>query len=550
MPVHASTILGQALKRQGFDTMFFLMGGPMLAAESACVAEGIRSIDVRHEQAAAMMAHAYARVKNRPGLCLTASGPGTLNLGTGLATSLMDCTPVVALGGSSSLRELGTGAFQEFDQVAAMRPLVKWAERVYEPRRIPELIDKAYTIAMSGKPGPVYLDLPGDLLYKQFDEATTVWPSYDKAKESVRAGGDPRMIDEALRLLANAQRPIVVSGSGVLWSQASEALTRFVDQTGIPFYTTPQGRGVIPEDHRYCYLNARTQAFRDADVVLIVGTRVNYVLSHLKAPRFNGNAKIIRIDIDPTEVASTPRLDVALVGDARCVLEQLVQANERRLSADRFEPWRKTLSDLHAKRAMAQEPLLNSDRAPIHPLRLCREIRNFIDRDAVLVVDGQEILNFARQSIPSFLPGHRINSGTFGTMGVGLPYALGAQVACPERQVICLHGDGSLGINFMELDTAVRHRIPVITVVSLNGGWTSDPHKVKAGRELGLTRYHDMATALGCHASYVEQPEDIRPALERAREAARDGIPALINVVTDPDAQATTAKFTTFYDAA
>ena len=550
MSVHASTILGQALKRQGFDTMFFLMGGPMLAAESACIAAGIRSIDVRHEQAAAMMAHAYARVKNRPGLCLTASGPGTLNLGTGLATSLMDCTPVVALGGSSSLRELGTGAFQEFDQVAAMRPLVKWAERVYEPRRIPELIDKACTIAMSGKPGPVYLDLPGDLLYKQFDETTTVWPSYDKAKESVRAGGDPHMIDAALRLLASAERPIVVSGSGVLWSRAAEALTRFVDQTGIPFYTTPQGRGVVPEDHRYCYLNARTQAFRDADVVLIVGTRVNYVLSHLKASRFNGNAKIIRIDIDPTEVASTPRLDVALVGDARCVLEQLIQANERRLGADRFEPWRKTLSDVHARRAMAQEPLLNSARAPIHPLRLCREIRDFIDRDAVLVVDGQEILNFARQSIPSFLPGHRINSGTFGTMGVGLPYALGAQVACPGRQVICLHGDGSLGLNFMEMDTAVRHRIPVITVVSLNGGWTSDPQKVKAGRDLGLTRYHDMAAALGCHASYVKQPEEIRPALERAREAVRDGIPALINVVTDPDAQATTAKFTTFYDAA
>lgn len=550
MSVQASTILGQALKRQKVDTMFFLMGGPMLAAESACIAEGIRSIDVRHEQAAAMMAHGYARLNNRPGVCLAASGPGTLNLGTGLATSLVDCTPVVALGGSSTLAELGTGAFQEFDQVAAMRPLVKWAERVYEPRRIPELIDKAFTIAMSGKPGPVYLDFPGDLLYKQFDETTTIWPSYDRAKESIRAGGDPRMIDEALRVIANAQRPIVVSGSGVLWSQASEALARFVDQTGIPFYTTPQGRGVIPEDHRYCYLNARTQAFRDADVVLIVGTRVNYVLSHLKPPRFNENAKIIRIDIDPIEVASTPRLDVGLTGDARCVLEQLVLANDGRSIAGRFEPWRKTLADMHRTRSLAQEPLLNSDRVPIHPLRLCREIRDFIDRDAVLVVDGQEILNFGRQSIPSFQPGHRINSGTFGTMGVGLPYALGAQVARPKQQVICLHGDGSLGMNFMELDTAVRHRIPVITVVSLNGGWTSDPKKLKPGRELGLTRYHEMAMALGCHASYVESPEDIRPALERAREAAKEMIPALINVRTDPDAQATTAKFTTFYDAA
>lgn len=550
MSINGSTVLAQALKRHEVDTLFFLMGGPMLAAESACIAEGIRSVDVRHEQAAAMMAHGYARVKNRPGVCITASGPGTLNLGTGLATSLMDCTPVVALGGASSMAEFGTGAFQEFDQLAAMRPVVKWADRVLEARRIPELIDKAFTIATSGKPGPVYLDFPGDLLYKTFDEGSTVWPRYDRQQATGRAGGDPRMIEETLCLLEKAKRPIVISGSGVLWSAASEALTEFVNRTGVPFYTTPQGRGVVPEDHPFCYLNARTQAFREADLFVIVGTRVNYVLSHMQAPRFNADAKVVRIDIDPTEVASTPRLDAGLVGDARGVLEQLVQGCAGRIKAERYADWRKTLSDAHAKRSLSQEPLLNSDRVPIHPLRLCKEVRDFIDRDAVLVVDGQEILNFGRQSIPSFYPGHRLNSGTFGTMGVGLPYALGAQVACPDTQVICLHGDGSLGMNFMELDTAVRHRIPVITIVSLNGGWTSDPQKLKPGRDLGLTRYHDMAAALGCHAAYVEDPKQLCPALDAAARAARDGIPSLINVRTDPDAQATTAKFTTFYDAA
>jgi acetolactate synthase-1/2/3 large subunit len=550
MSSNGSTVLAKALKRQDVSTMFFLMGGPMLAAESACIAEGIRSIDVRHEQAAAMMAHAYARLTRRPGVCIAASGPGTLNLGTGLATSLVDCTPVVALGGSSSLAEIGTGSFQEFDQVAAMRPVVKWAERVLEPRRIPELIDKAFTIAMSGKPGPVYLDFPGDLLYRTLDDSTVAWPRYDRSNLVGRAAGDPHGIEATLRLLENAQRPILITGSGVLWSGASQVMKRFVDQAGIPFYTTPQGRGVVPEDHPHCYLNARTQAFREADLFLIVGTRVNYVLSQLQAPRFNADAKVVRIDVDPAEVASTPRLDVGLVGDARCVLEQLIDGGSGRIDARRFEGWRKSLSESHVKRSTSQELLLNSDRTPIHPLRLCKEVRDFIDRDGVLVVDGQEILNFGRQSIPSFEPGHRMNSGTFGTMGVGLPYAIGAQVACPDKQVICLHGDGSLGMNVMELDTAVRHRVPVITVVSLNGGWTSDPARQKPGRELGLTRYHDIATALGCHASYVEHPSGIAPALARAREASRDGIPSLVNVRTDPDAQATTAKFTTFYDAA
>jgi thiamine pyrophosphate-dependent acetolactate synthase large subunit-like protein len=552
MTILASQLLAKALKRQGVDTMFYLMGGPMFAAESACVAEGIRSFDVRHEQAAAMMAHAYARVLNRPGACMAASGPATLNFGTGLATSLMDCTPVVAMGGSSPLKDWGSGAFQEFDQVAAMRPLVKWAERVHEARRIPELVNKAFKIAASGKPGPVYLDLPGDVLHHQVEESLIVWPEYEHERGAGpgRAAGDPAMVERAIQLLEQAQRPVVLSGSGIIWSGAASQLQAFVEKTGIPFYTTPQGRGVIPEDHAFCYLTARNVAFKDADVVLIVGTRINYVISHARAPRFNAQAKFIRIDVDPTEIASTPRLDVGLVGDAKRVLEQLVEANDGRVRPERFGSWRQQLAESHRQRAAAQEALLNTDQNPIHPLRLCKEVRDFVERDSILVVDGQEILNFGRQSIPSYLPGHRLNSGTFGTMGVGLPYAIGAQVARPDLQVVCLHGDGSFGINAMELDTAARHRIPVITVISLNGGWTADPKRERVGRDLGFTRYDRMAEALGCYAEYVEQPQDIRPALQRAGVAAKKGEPALVNVRTDPNAKAAIARFTNYYEAA
>ena len=549
MLIQASDIIANALKNEGVDTMFYLMGGPMLATESACIREGIVSIDVRHEQAAAMMAHAYARLRVKPGVCITASGPGTLNLGTGLATSLMDCTPIVALGGSSPLKELGTGSFQEFDQVAAMRPLVKWAERVYEVRRIPELINKAFAIAMSGKPGPVYLDFPGDLLYQKIEESTIDWPDYHRNIQEP-SGANSNSISKILKMLNLAQKPIILSGSGIIWSQASEALKKFVDDTGIPFFTTPQGRGVIPEDHEYCYLNARSTAFRDADLVIVLGTRVNYVVGNLKTPRFNLNAKFIRIDVDPEEIATTSNVDLSLVGDIKSILEQLLVANNKKLTPNKYVDWRNLLHKKHLEGSAKQEALLSSDSTPIHPLRLCREIRDFIDRDAILVVDGQEILNFGRQSIPSYFPGHRINSGTFGTMGVGLPYAIGAKVASPDRQVICLHGDGSLGMNVMELDTAFRHGIALITIISLNGGWTSDPSKTKPGRDLGLTRYHELAKSLGCHASYVENPNEIRAALEAAKLAVQAGIPAVINVKTDPNAQATTAKFTTFYEAA
>jgi thiamine pyrophosphate-dependent acetolactate synthase large subunit-like protein len=319
-----------------------------------------------------MMAHGYARVLNRPGLCMTASGPGTLNLGTGLATSLVDCTPVVAMGGSSPLSEWGTGAFQEFDQVAAMRPLVKWAERVYETRRIPELVNKAFKMAVSGKPGPVYLDLPGDIPHQQVDESTIVWPEYERDTHLGRAVGDQAMVERAIALLAGAKRPIVVSGYGAVWSEAASALRAFVDKTGIPFYTTPQGRGIVPEDHDYCYLTARNLAFREADVVFIVGTRLNYVISRASPPRFSAQAKFVRIDIDPAEIASTPRLDIGLVGDAKRIIEQLNEANDGRIRPELYDAWRRTLADDHQRRSQAQEIKLSTDQIPIHPLACAR----------------------------------------------------------------------------------------------------------------------------------------------------------------------------------
>ena len=211
-----------------------------------------------------------------------------------------------------------------------------------------------------------------------------------------------------------------------------------------------------------------------------------------------------------------------------------------------YASWRERLRVRNASKLEEQERALASSERPIHPLRLCKEIRDFIDRDVVLVVDGQKILNYGRQSIPSFDPGHRMNSGAFGTMGVGMPFGVGAKVAKPEAQVVVLHEDGSFDLNAMEFDTAVCHKIPVLVIISLNGGWTGDPNKEKPGRDLGYTRYDQIAQALGGHGEYVEDPEGIRPALERAATAVAEGTPALVNVVTDWTARATTAPFTLY----
>jgi thiamine pyrophosphate-dependent acetolactate synthase large subunit-like protein len=540
---NGSQIMARALRRLNVDTFFYIMGGPMLAAETACIEEGLRAIDVRHEQAAAMMAHAYGRVLNKLGVCMAASGPGTTNLTTGVANAWADAAPLLAIGGASPLSQRGRGAFQEMDQVAAFKPITKWADRCSDPKRIPEFVNMAVRQSLLGRPGPAYLDLPGDVLYKEVDESEVVYPDAAHTFTRSRPLADQGAVDEAIRLLSQAQKPLVITGSGILWSEAERELQQLVELAGLPFYTTPQGRGVVPDDHELSFPSARSTAFREADLLLVIGTRINYVIGHLAPPRFRADAKMIQVDIEPTEIGHNRPADVGLVGDARAVLQQLLAATDGKVDARKYQEWRTHLQQVEASKREEAEAAMSTDQQPIHPLRLCKEVRDSLDRDAILVVDGQEILNYGRQSIPTFVPRHRLNSGVFGTMGVGLPFGLGAKVARPDKQVLVLHGDGSFGLNAMELDTAARFNIPVVTVISLNGGWTGDPTRSKPGRELGYTAYHKMAEALGCYGEYVEDPKDIRPAIERAFASER---PAVVNVLTDYRARATTTQFAVY----
>ena len=534
-------LVARALKNEGADTMFFIMGGPMLDAQNTCRKLGMRMIDVRHEQAAAMMANAYARVSGKAGVCSAASGPATTNLITGLAHAYTDSAPVIALGGASPISQFHWEAFQEIDQLSMMRPACKWAGQAIIAKRIPEYINMAYRQALTGRLGPAYLDLPGDVLYSRVDEEEVIMPQ--PAKTEHRIPGDPGLVKEAIDVLARAERPVLVTGSGILWSNASEELRQFVDATGIPFYTTPQGRGVVPEDHPRSFLSARSLAFKEADAFLVLGTRFNYVITFARAPRFNADAKVIQVNIDPAEIGKNRPVDIGIVGDVKTVLRQMLELVKGKFNPKKDTPWIDALREQDMKGQSRLEPFMNSDEQPIHPLRLCKEVRDFLDRDAILVVDGQEILNYGRQSIPTHTPGHRLNSGPFGTMGVGVPFGVGAKVAKPDKQVLVLHGDGSFGMNAMEMDTAVRHNIPIVTVISLNGGWTADPDGGKIGRNLGYQRYEKMMDAFGGHGEYVEKPAEIRPALERAFAS---GKPAIVNVKTDYRARATTLRFSNY----
>src|ERR1700744_5066191 len=528
-----SEILAKSLKKEGIEDIFYIMGGPMLLVESTCITEGIRMIDVRHEQAAAFACQAYSRLRQVPSVCMAASGPGVTNLITGMAHALVDCAPVVAFGGSSPISQFGRQVFQEIDQVELMRGCCKHVDRVHNLKRIPQHVNFALQRAISGKPGPVYVDMPGDILYQKIDENLVDW-SFAGRKMDSRPLGDPRRVGALVKALAEAKNPLIVSGSGVIWSRAWTEMQAFVEAGGIPFYTTPQGRGVVPDDHPYSYLSMRSGAFKDADLIVVLGTRMNYIIGQASPPRVGPSAKIARIDIDPTEIGAAARyVDIPIVGDCKAVLGQLLQGIKGRINPDRYPGWRKQLSDGEvAKRSSAGANKLQED-GDIHPVRMLEAVRDFAKRDAILCVDGQETLNFGRLTMPTFMPGHRLNSGPFGTMGVGMPFGVGAKVACPDKQVIVVHGDGSLGMNFMEVDTALRHKIPVLIVVSLNGGWTGDPKREKPGRDLGYMRYDKMCEALGGYGEYVTKPEDIRPALERGQAKVDEGQVALINVRTD-----------------
>jgi len=417
--------------------------------------------------------------------------------------------------------------------VGVFEPVSKAVMRPTDPARYPEQVSTAFRLATSGRPGPVYIDCNEDILYGKVELKNAAMPA--RALGRARPAGDHDLIKRAVKMLSEASSPIVFAGGGVWWSQAYDELRQFVERTGIPFYTSPMSRGLLPDDHEMSFPAARSGAFRGADVVLVVGTRFNWMMTF--GNRISTESKVIQIDIHGAEIGHNRSVDIGIEGDAKSVLQQMLDRVESTgFKSKANSDWIVNLRQADLDRRERVAPLENSEQQPIHPLRLCKDLREIMDRDAILTVDGNEILHYGRQSMPTFLPGHRLNSGPTGCMGVGLPYAIGAKIAKPDKQVVTLHGDGSLGMNIQDFDTAVRHKLPILIVVSNNEGWTARVEGIrKPGRELGFTRFDKVAEALGGYGELVEQPKDIKPAITRA---IASGVPAIVNVRTDPTARA------------
>ena len=542
--IEGSALVTKSIANEGITTLFGLAGGPIVEVMGYGPGFGVRPIGVRHEQAATFAATAYGYVRNEVGVSVLAAGPGVTNGVTGAHVAFDNCMPLLIIGGSGPQSGRYSGTFQETDNVPMFREITKMAVQVDSAARIPEYMAMAFRKAKSGRPGPVYLDLPSDVLQEMVDEEAVKWPSGYYADSPPQ--GNAEQVSRAAELLLNAERPAMIVGKGVRWSEPTAELTRLVEDLGMPYLPSPMGRGFIPDDHPMNFNAARSTLMQGADVVLVVGARLNWMFDFGR--RFAPDAKIIHVDIEPEEIGINRAVEVGIVGDAGQVLGQILAEVEGKTEglSDRAEegPWLTALREKSASNSESIQPFMESDDKPIRTYRLLSEVRDVFPRDTIYSVDGQITLATGRQILPSNTPASRLNSGTNGCMGVGVPFAIGAKLARPNVPVVSVNGDCAFGFNSMEMETAVRHSLPVVFVVNNNSGIVGgnlesrmglpDGYGERVARYVQDVRYDKMMEAFGGHTEHVTEPGEIRPALERAYAASLEGAPSCVNVITDP----------------
>ncbi|MFQ6040909.1 MAG: thiamine pyrophosphate-binding protein [Candidatus Poribacteria bacterium] len=533
----------KVLKEEGVKYIFTLCGGSIIPIYNACLDYDIKVIGVRNEQTASYMADAWGRLTRRPGVCVVTSGPGHTNALTGLATAYLAHSPMILISGHCYLEDIEKDAFQEIDQVGMAAPVTKWSKLTLDVKRIPEYVATAFRQAMSGKPGPVHLSIPRDIMEGKAEESEVTFAPPSKYRSQARIRGDSALIESAVRLLAQAERPAVIAGSGVHWSDANNALKEFIELTQIPLFTKEDEIGCVDGDFPlYFGLASRRNnnvAFKleQADVVLILGLRLDSRSLYGQPPFFGENMKLIRVDLTSEELGRNREHEIGIVGDMKSVLSDMIEA------ARKINSWGKTawLPELRAAREQCLarwDEIRRSDAKPVHPLRLCHEIEKILGAEDTLVTDGGDIGQWAKVAFYSRHPGHWLTVGAIGGVGCGIPFALAAQLARPQHRAILLSGDGSFGFGAMEFDIAVKNNIPIVAVLSNDRYWGIIRHPQIArygeeraiGTELGFTRYDKIVEALGGYGEFVENPADIAPAIERALDS---GAPACVNVMTE-----------------
>jgi acetolactate synthase-1/2/3 large subunit len=521
MPLHGGKLAAKALKRAGVEAVFTLAGGHIMPLYDGCIDEDIKIVDVRHEQAAVHAADAWARCNpGKIGVAAITAGPGVTDGVTGVANAWRANSPILVIGGQGPFENLRRGSLQEMDHVGVMR-------------RIPEYIELAIRHAVSGIPGPSYLEIPMDIFMASVEDDQVSIPRI--RSESPRLSPDRDQVREAIELLARSERPMLMAGTSVKWSRAAEEMNRFIGETHIPTYTNGMGRGTVPPDSQEFLNRSRREALKKIDCILLAGTLLDFRMRF--GQTIPADAKIIQLEMDATLIGQNRQTDVALVGNLACSFELLLEEMKNRGVHLDFSAWRDELRAVEEEAERKVEAALNSDETPIDPQRMCRDLRDWLETldDPIVIGDGGDIVATAAKILPVKREGAWMDPGPLGTLGVGMPFALAAQLANPGRRVVIVYGDGSFGFNGMEFDTAVRFNLPIVGVVGNDSAWGQmmRPQGAIYGWErleavlLNPTRYDRVVEALGGHGEHVTEPDEIRPALERA---AASGMPALVNV--------------------
>jgi acetolactate synthase-1/2/3 large subunit len=556
--VSGGHLVAKALKSEGVDTIFTLCGGHIIDIYDGCIDEGIRIIDVRHEQVAAHAADGYARQTGKLGCVVTTAGPGCTNAVTGIATAFRSESPVLHIGGQGALTQHKMGSLQDLPHVDMMSPITKFAATVPSTERVADMISMAVREAFNGAPGPVYLEIPRDVLDREVDVTKAIVPKPGHYRASTRSLGDPRDIEKLADILVDSERPAILYGQQVWTARGHEEAIALLRGLDIPGYFNGASRGLLPPGDPHHFDRTRSNAFAEADVLVIVGTPFDFRMGYGR--RISNKLKLVQIDQDYRTVGKNRDIDLGLVGHPGAILGAVLQAASGRIKSDKRQArqqWMRKLTDAEQAATEKLMPLFKSNNQPIHPYRVAYELNEFLADNTVYIGDGGDVVTISAQAVRPRRPGQWMDPGALGSLGVGTGFAIAAGLAHPSKEVLCYYGDGSFGMTAFDMETANRFGVPYIAVVGNNSAMNQirygqlakyGEERGNVGNLLGDVPFGRFAEMLGGYGEEVRDPAQIAPALRRARESVqRTKRSAVINIWVDPREYAPGTKNQTMY---
>ncbi|MEM7222010.1 MAG: thiamine pyrophosphate-binding protein [Pseudomonadota bacterium] len=549
-------LVARALKNEGVEVIFTLCGGHIIDIYDGCLDEGIDIIDVRHEQVAAHAADGYARMSGKTGCAVVTAGPGTTDAMTGVANAFRAESPMLLIGGQGAQSQHKMGSLQDLPHVDMMQPVTKFAATVPHTSRVADMVSMAFRECYLGAPGPSFLEIPRDILDDEVPRSSAKVPAAGHYKASTKSIGDPNDIERLADLLVKSERPCVLMGQQLWTCRGADSAIELLRSLNIPGYFNGGARGTLPPGDPHYFQRTRRYAFDKADVIVIVGTPFDFRMGYGK--RLREDATVVQIDMDYRTVGKNRDISFGLVGDVGAILKAVSDAASGRPDngAKSRQGW---IDELRTGEAAAGDKLMakfKDDSNPINPFRVAYEINEFLTEDTIYIGDGGDVVTISAQAVQPRGPGRWMDPGPLGTLGVGVPFAMAAKYVHPDKEVLCYFGDGAFSLTGWDFETCVRFKLPFLGVIGNNSAMNQirfgqiskyGPERGDVGNKLGDVEYSKFAQMLGGYGEEVREPEQIRPALERAREAVRSGVPALVNIWVDPNVYAPGTMNQTMY---